>query len=435
MKPRRKLTAIVMAAAMMMTMVPTAYAAETTVSNETVDSQSLVQVNGVYQISTAQDMIEFATMVNGGQYSLNAELTQDIDLSEITNYTPIGLDYSHPYSGTFNGNGHVISNVAITADSNQIYGGLFGVVSGTVKDLTLNNIVVNNSSNASSSDDADQAASGIAVGVLMGGGTVDKITTTSSCTVNGVLRTGGIVGSCKDVGTTVSNCINQGKVTGTGSYTGGIVGAAHNVWSRPNSTGANLTSCTNKGEVTGTSEVGGIVGYTDRAVITSCNNEGNVIGTGNYGTGGIVGCDIYNPRYFIFNPGMGSTMTSCVNSGDVSAPRAGGILGSYVVSPGQSQNSSDRVSTISQCKNYGDITTPNESGICGAIYGAPITYAHGDADSYVNHLIVSIDYCTVGGTVEGKTAPSSDSELKTFASPSSHINWGANNSSYVEVDN
>ena len=419
---KKKLLSLLLVATLVFTLTPAAFATE----------GNLTQVDGVYQIEDAADLIAFSNLVNSGTTGANAVLTATIDLGN-QSFTPIGT-YSKPYTGTFDGAGHTIQNAEISgSDDTVIWVGLFGCVNGgTVKDFTLANIHVTNTSVASSTD-SSQAASGVAVGILgtSNGGTVDSVITLSSCTVNGVYRTGGIVGSSRDRSTNISNCVNRATVTGSAKYTGGIVGAAHNVWARPSATGTRVTTCVNYGTISGTSEVGGIVGYTDRAVITSCDNLGVVTGTGNYGTGGIVGCDIYNP-YLIFKPSIGSTISGCTNDGSVIAPRAGGILGSYVVSPGQNQNSSNRYSTITGCTNLGAISSQNGNGKCGAIYGAPITYKSGDADEYVNHMIAKIENCTVGGTVEGISAPESDTEFATFISPSSYVVLSGNSRYVVE---
>ena len=49
---------------------------------------ALSEVNGVYQIGTAEDYAEFVALVNGGEKGANAILTADIDLG--TNNTKIG---------------------------------------------------------------------------------------------------------------------------------------------------------------------------------------------------------------------------------------------------------------------------------------------------------------------------------------------------------
>ena len=43
--------------------------------------------NGVYEIGSAQDLVDFATLVNDGQNSAGAVLTADIDMASITSAT------------------------------------------------------------------------------------------------------------------------------------------------------------------------------------------------------------------------------------------------------------------------------------------------------------------------------------------------------------
>ena len=85
--------------------------------------------DGVYQIGNADQLIEFAKIVNGidgeAETAANAELTADIDMTGKT-WTPIG-DNDHRYTGTFNGNYHVIDNLKIEGGDKI---GIFGVVNG-----------------------------------------------------------------------------------------------------------------------------------------------------------------------------------------------------------------------------------------------------------------------------------------------------------------
>ncbi|MGD9909368.1 MAG: lipoprotein [Candidatus Izemoplasmatales bacterium] len=62
------------------------------------------------------------------------ELMNDLDLSGIE-WSPLG-SYLEPYSGTFNGNGHTISNMTITVSGSD-YNGLFAIVTGSINDLTI----------------------------------------------------------------------------------------------------------------------------------------------------------------------------------------------------------------------------------------------------------------------------------------------------------
>ena len=59
-----------------------------------------------YEISTAQDLMAFADLVNGGETGTNAVLTADIDMTDLLSmeaWTPIGKDGDHKYTGTFDG--------------------------------------------------------------------------------------------------------------------------------------------------------------------------------------------------------------------------------------------------------------------------------------------------------------------------------------------
>lgn len=419
---KRRILSVLATCCLLATMTPVAFAA----------GGNLTQVGGVYQIDDAADLVAFANLVNGGQTGANAVLTNTIDLGE-ADFTPIGSDYNNPYSGTFDGAGYTIKNATITGSDDEngfIRAGVFGCVDGTVKDITFEEITVTNSSSASASSEAQQAASGVAVSTLRQGGNIEDVTVLATCSVSGVYRTGGIVGSVRQ-NSTVSGCTNRASVTGSANYTGGIVGSMHDI--SLVSGGATTMSCANYGEVNGTSEVGGIVGYIDRGEISECNNYADVTGSGNYGVGGIVGCNVLNPiaNMEIFIPTTTSTITACYNEGTINGPRAGGILGSFVVAPNRSQSSSRNTTcAVSACTNAGDINTENSSDACGAIYGAPITYMNGAGDQYVDHLIVLIQNCYIGGSVRNTEVSSEN--FQNYVSGSNYVT-PSNNVFYEEV--
>ena len=80
-----------------------------------------------YEISTPEQLMEFAALVNGGNNGANAVLTANIDMSG-QNWTGIASDKN--YTGVFDGQGHTISNLTGTE-------GLFAKNSGTVKNVQL----------------------------------------------------------------------------------------------------------------------------------------------------------------------------------------------------------------------------------------------------------------------------------------------------------
>ena len=233
----------------------------------------------MYYISSAEELKEFANKVNddSGEYTdIDAELTADIDLSEIcgeniggqsVSWTPIGNSISgNPYEGTFDGNGHTISGLNIDS-STADYQGLFGRVSGTVQNLSV------------------------------------------SGSVSGNNYVGGVVGYNSGI---VTNCYNTGEVSG--NYVGGVVGYS----SGDSSASASVTNCYNTGSVSG-SYVGGVVGYSSggfsaSASVTNCYNTGTVTGSGN-NVGGVVGQNR-------------ASVTNCYNIGNVSGNNyVGGVVG------------------------------------------------------------------------------------------------------------
>lgn len=79
-------------------------------------------VNGYTYVSTPAEM---AAVSSSGKYIL----TNDIDMSSYTNWTPIN------FSGTFDGNGNTISGVSVSTSA--AYPGLFGTNTGTIKNLQV----------------------------------------------------------------------------------------------------------------------------------------------------------------------------------------------------------------------------------------------------------------------------------------------------------
>lgn len=73
--------------------------------------------DGYYQIGSASDLQWFASQVNAGHITYNAKLTADIDLSGVT-WTSIGTS-SDLFSGTFDGDGHSLSNLNIQSSDYQ----------------------------------------------------------------------------------------------------------------------------------------------------------------------------------------------------------------------------------------------------------------------------------------------------------------------------
>ena len=103
---------------------------------------------GTYSISTVEELKKLSEMTNSGLLTADSEfvLANDIDLSGVIDWIPIGTQANN-FIGTFDGNGHVISNLSIydignTKGSNHCLS-IFGWVKNTeIKNLGVENFCV-----------------------------------------------------------------------------------------------------------------------------------------------------------------------------------------------------------------------------------------------------------------------------------------------------
>ena len=89
-----------------------------------------------YLISTPEDMNQIGR--NYTDWDKCFKLTADINLSAYTGtqFSRIGIDEMHAFSGVFDGNGHTISGFTHTAPTRD-YIGIFGNNNGTVENVSL----------------------------------------------------------------------------------------------------------------------------------------------------------------------------------------------------------------------------------------------------------------------------------------------------------
>ena len=282
---------------------------------------------GNYTVTSAEGLKNIAKLVNE-QWNLgiNITLTSDIDLSGI-DWTPIGIDYNHQYTGTFDGGDHTITGLTVTT-SDQ-YAGLFGNLSGTVKDVTLKDVKIESDNgvgyaggvagwsfggkieNCSVSGSVSGSGMNGNAGGVVGSQYKGSITgCNSSATVKGVTYAGGIAGSTNS-GATLTACYATGNVTlvsndiGT-CYAGGVVGN--------NGSSSTLKACYAWGSVTGSGSgtvyVGGVTGSNDLGTLTACYHaKGTVSGPGG-ATGGVAGRNFKDSMF------GGGTITACYWGGN-----------------------------------------------------------------------------------------------------------------------
>lgn len=252
-------------------------------------SQAQTDAQGRYQLADAFQLRWFAALVNGTltngtaqNAAANAVLTKNIDLTG-EDWTPIG-NASTIYTGTFDGQNHTISGMKI--DNAESYSGLFGNVTGTVRDFTVTgSITLTGSENISKVGGAVGS-----LGTGTAGGTVSGVTSGVDITVStGNDHIGGVVGSMpENCSPTVESCLYTGNinVTVAAGSVAGVVGYIR--------TGT-IQNCANRGGISvsgsGNGSVGGILGYCNNKGISilSCYNTGIIKAESTANVGAIVG--------------------------------------------------------------------------------------------------------------------------------------------------
>ena len=299
-------------------------------------------------------LAEFRDFINEGNSfnDCSFTLTEDIDLSG-EEWIPIGTE-DNPFTGTFDGAGHTISNMNISSEGK--YGALFNYVGGgaTIKNLTLKNVSV---------DGCQYTAGfvGYALNESDDGEIILENLILESGTVNSKNYSSGICLFPEGYNITITGCENHAQITS--DYSASRISA----WSDGYASGEILiTDCVNMGSISGLNRAAGIVCDLYYSVVDDCINEGNVtVGEetttgGTMPAGGIAGI---TSNY--------SVIENCTNVGNVknygngANSNAGGIVG---------QIPSNKQVVIRFCVNTGDVQADvgYAAGIVTAMYGGNI---------------------------------------------------------------
>ena len=373
-------------------------------------------VDSPYLITSVEDLKQLATDVNAGtDYSGKYfEMTKDIDLSGIENWTPIGTK-DKPFAGVFDGKNHKIVGLKInslpdgTASGSKLYLGLFGATSSdAVIDSVLNgyepdmqkiidwskkcavlkNIVFT---------DVGISVEGQTVGALVGkatntcidnikvesgslltmgnsggvvgflsGSVVNNVSTEKEYTVGtvdkGGYSIGGIVGAVRDNGNSaIINSVNEAKVEVyiTSASAAGILG---NIADKPAST--LVYGCVNNGSVSIkanshtngnylNNSATGIVGHSNGQLTTSiinCTNHGKISNDGSIKAGSLAGISKYTA----------GLISGCVNHGE--------IVGDAEIRSGIISHNYGKLA-IRNCYNNGNVAKGNDNAIVADIIG------------------------------------------------------------------
>lgn len=259
--------------------------------------------NGYYEINNGGKLFWFASYVNGDpthveeatskHLNINARLTSDISLhnpknSGATEWTPIGETSgtgTNAFAGTFDGQGHTISDLSITTlPSGAVRTGLFGTTyGGVVKDFTIKGSITLSTGNSGTN-----SGIGGAIGATKNRTAVSGVTSyvnISNTSANALVHVGGVVGELYS--STAKQCLYFGSINlqNASDSIGGVVGYINN---------SEIGYCANLGTVktaTAGAYVGGVLGYLNNpsGKIHNCYNYGSVKNGGGDHCGAIIG--------------------------------------------------------------------------------------------------------------------------------------------------
>jgi hypothetical protein len=301
----------------------------------------------------------------------------DHDNDASTDSIPMGFqpiswnsNISNTFTGSYNGQGHIISNLYIHSSHGSEVG-----LWGNISHSKIENVVLENA----------QICGNYDVGGLVGYSYKSVI---SNCNVTGTIKangnTGGIIGSERE--SDICNCTSRASIS-SGNDAGGIAGISYygnynlckglGTVAGENDVGSligditngSITICEGSGGCSGMNRIGGLAGSASTTTIKGCSSETKV--EGNSAVGGLIGTCLYN-----------TSISESSSSAYVYAKsnRIGGLIGGTW---------SD--ATITDCNTTGLVYAPNSDGVgglIGSIWG-------GSNEGTI------IKYCNAIGLVDG----------------------------------
>lgn len=269
------------------------------------------------------------------------------------------------FSGSLDGDGYIISNLKITRSDDNV--GLFGVLSGTVKNLTISGVNIDTN--------ADN------VGALAGycdysGKVMDcTVMLNSASSIEGGNNVGGVVGLVENgtvTGCTVKGDTTKSQIIGRGCV-GGLVGQFYDHQTP-------IEDCYVSVNVSGTEDVGGLIGLSFRLTIKRCSFVGSLEAE-NY-VAGVIGedsgdSDLYGCKAEVEISVSQAYAAGLMNCGSVFTQK---IVGSYAVGEiacdsssaepvgGLLTSSSAVNATVDSCYSMVICNSENFNGIWGHYY-------------------------------------------------------------------
>ena len=348
---------------------------------KTITPKTPALVKGCYEISSAEELYGFASLLNDGETYFKgcAKLTADIVVNEgvLTEYDSLNVADTanfvvwfpiYHFAGDFDGQGHTISGLYHDYYNSEDYRtplGLFSGLGGGDEDLT---IVVRNLGIEGSFFRAQSDAGAIAGVIHTAQITYSVKVLVENCSIHARIETkefyhqaGGIVGDV-DGHTTIKDCSASGIIIGADNNSGGIAGNISVEYATLKDQPVVVENCSSKVRISGNPDrAGGIVGRMNGWVkVMNGKNYGEVVADTAAGIAGAVfGGRVVNS----FNE------ASAVTGNHV----AGGVIGSLRGS-----------AIVMNCYNQAAVYS---SGILGGLLGYVNIYSGYIAGAYSTHQI------------------------------------------------
>lgn len=320
---------------------------------ENINDYDADNVAPAYKITDSAGLVKFSELVNGGQdfKSCNIYLAKDIDMKGVT-LSPIGkIDFTcttsaddptrvtsqtngerYPFSGRFNGHGHVIDNLVMEAPVTEVtYLALFGLTEGAL----ISNLILGEGCSFKQIGYSDWSGAGYLIGCSFGSTTVDNVYNLSN--VDSTSAHAGMVG--RGTGSVlIRNSTNCGAMTAFRSASGFVAFP-------PETT--TVENCRNTGDLNGF-HPGAFVARARGAIkITNCINNGTLTGTNSMGAlGG-----------FADQAAANVTMTDCINYGAYSSKESAIVDPFVALGKGEEHT---KMPTITNCQDLYDADNPVE---------------------------------------------------------------------------
>ena len=379
-------------------------------------------------IATAKDFMAFAAAVNAGESIVNwmnsagkVVLLNDIDMSSVTSWTPIGtsafnwasnalsLTSGKMFTGYFDGQGYKLKNFKMVCD-NSVAGGAWGLFGGLGAGAVVENIVFDETCSLEVKATAPTDC-GLVAG-MMWDATVRNITSNASMKFDGnggdnKRMTMAVVGMAfaETDSTIISKVVHNGKIVaaaggntkngGTAVHIAGILGFGTNHLNSSDIVA--VLDCVNKGDIeSATARASGLVAACNRYThVRGCDTYGNNLNT--FKTSG--GSRLGNITCIT---GAGSAIYDSRNFGDLISTTSGAVGGvlclvnsddnildgveTYGRVISDKANNSYKGSFFGQCSKKATIRNCVCGGTVGMYNGGTYDVVEVNADNYFDYI-------------------------------------------------